>query len=257
MHLFYLDESGEREYSSPGRYFVVCAVGVPVARWKALNSAVLQLKKTYFGDVDVEIKSSWLRNPKERQRHYIEPYKITEDVLAEFVNRLYAEFLGEDIVIVAGVVDKDGMRSKYKTPQAPSSAAYRVAIERIELYLTALVDEYGLLIFDKITNLELKKKGYEDLLSRQHAQYLESGTDYLHIEHIVEGLLFIPSHENGLLQITDLCAYNVYRQFVLHGDEWGKPGFFEHTYDYFARIAPRLRSSKKGTVAGYGIKKLP
>jgi len=28
MYLFYLDESGEREYESGGKYFVLCALGV-------------------------------------------------------------------------------------------------------------------------------------------------------------------------------------------------------------------------------------
>ena len=68
MYLFYIDESGEREYTSPGRYFVLTALGVRDRDWKLLNTDVLTLKRTYFGDVGIELKSNWLRIPTERQR---------------------------------------------------------------------------------------------------------------------------------------------------------------------------------------------
>lgn len=56
MYLFYLDESGEREYTSLSQYFVLCALGVPVEQWRALNLDVLNLKRTYFN------RSMWKSN---------------------------------------------------------------------------------------------------------------------------------------------------------------------------------------------------
>ncbi len=205
VYLFYVDESGEREYTSKGRYFVLTALGVQGQHWKALNSKVLTLKRKYFNDVDVEIKSNWLRMPGERQKRYLARYVITAADLKAFTDELYDVLLAYDVVIIAAVIDKEQMRRQYVSPQSPNSLAYRLLFERIEMFLAKRADnDYGIVIFDKITKLEVEKQGYEDLLSRQHQRYLEKGTDFLPINHIVEGLLFIPSFENNLLQLADL-----------------------------------------------------
>jgi hypothetical protein len=257
MYLFYLDESGEREYESHAKYFVLCALGVPVQEWKTLNTEILTLKKTYFNDVDVEIKSNWLRRPNERDARYLRPYRITQEELQEFTTKVYEALLSRDVTTIAAIVDKPAMKQRYRVPQSSSSVTYRFVIERIERFLEGQWHDYGILIFDKITELELKKKGYENLLTRQHLRYLEKGTDYVPVSQIVEGLLFIPSHENNLLQLADLCAYNVYRQFVMHGEEWDKRQRFSNHYDYFSLIEPKLYRSPKGDYRGWGIKKFP
>jgi len=258
MHLFYVDESGEREYTSKGRYFVLTALGVQGQHWKALNGAVLTLKQTYFNDFGVEIKSNWLRMPDERQRRYLDRYAIDAVALRAFTDKLYNVLLAYDVVIIAAVIDKQQMQRQYVSPQSPSSLAYRLLFERIEKYLANRPQtDYGIVIFDKITKLEVEKQGYEDLLSRQHQRYLEKGTDFQQIDHIVEGLLFIPSFENNLLQLADLCGYNVYRQFVDHGDEWDRRGVFSGCYPYFERIEPKLHRSPTGDYKGWGIKKFP
>lgn len=255
--MFYMDESGEREYTSTSRYFVLCTIGVMVSDWKNINSSILALKKTYFNDVQVEIKSNWLRIPKERDKYYLKPYKISTVELTEFTEKLYDILSSYKIVVIAGVVDKEQMKKQYKTPQSPSSLAYRLVLERIELFLQRRENEYGFLVFDKITELELQKKGYEDLLSKQHARYLEKGTDYMPINHIVEGLLLIPSHENNMLQLVDICAYNVLRQFRDYGDGWNPRTGFSGYYSYFQRIIPLLDCQPDGNYVNWGIKKFP
>ena len=69
------------------------------------------------------------------------------------------------------------MSQKYNQPQPPSSLAYRLVFERIELFLQKNTEGVnGIVIFDKITELKVKKKGYENLLYRQHLRYLEALT---------------------------------------------------------------------------------
>jgi len=257
MYLFYLDESGEREYESQGKYFVLCALGVPVFEWRSLNNDVLMLKNTYFRDPRVEIKSTWLRIPKERQQRYLSRYSITEDELNEFVGKLYDALLSYNVTLIASVINKEQMKGQYKQPQSPSSLAYRLLFERIELFLESLQDAFGVILFDKITDLQVMKKGYEDLLTQQHLRYLEKGTEFVRVNRIVEGLLFVQSHENNLLQLADLCGYNIYRQFVMYGEEWDAQQSFTQRYPYFAKIEPKLHCSPKGDYAGYGLKKFP
>lgn len=258
MYLFYLDESGEREYESPSRYFVLCAVGVHTKDWKAIHTAISSLKRTYFGTIDVEIKSNWLRIPKERERRYRVPFGISDTELWAFTNKFYGILRIYEVVIIAAVVDKEAMSQQHNQLQAPSSLAYRLVFERIELFLQKNTEgANGIAIYDKITELEIKRKGYENLLYRQHLRYLEQGTDFGEVNRIVEGLLFVPSHENNLLQVPDLCAYNVYRQFREYGEEWHANNQFEHRYEYFKRIEPYLYRSNRGHYAGFGITKYP
>ncbi len=257
MYLFYLDESGEREYESKGRYFVLCALGLPVSEWRVLNNDVLMLKNTYFRDPRVEIKSAWLRIPQEREKRYISRYKITEGELNEFVGKLYDALLSYNITIMASVIDKEQMQNQYERPQSPSSLAYRLILERIELFLDGIPNAFGMILFDKITDLQVMKKGYEDLLTQQHLRYLEKGTEFVGVNRIIEGLLFIPSHENNLLQLADLCSYNIYRQFVMYGDEWDAQHRFTNRYPYFEKIEPKLHRSQSGDYSEYGIKKFP
>lgn len=93
MYLFYVDDSGEREYISRGRYFVLTALGVQGRDWKPLNKDMLTLKRAYFHEVRVEIKSNWLRIPAERRRRYLDPFGITEHDLREFTDNVYNALL--------------------------------------------------------------------------------------------------------------------------------------------------------------------
>jgi hypothetical protein len=218
----------------------------------------MTLKNTYFHDTSVEIKSNWLRIPQEQQAHYLSPYNITPDELKEFTNKLYDALLSYDITLIAAVVDKPEMQKRYVSPQSPSSLAYRLLFERIEMFLVNHTHgDYGVVIFDKITELELRRKGYEDLLYKQHLRYLEKGTDFMSINQIVEGLLFIGSHENNMLQLVDLCGYNIFRQFVNYGNEWEELQAFTNRYSYFELIESKLDRTPTGIYAGLGIKKFP
>ncbi|BCW94742.1 MAG: DUF3800 domain-containing protein [Fimbriimonadales bacterium] len=255
MYLFYLDESGEREYTSLSQYFVLCALGVPVEQWRALNLDVLNLKRTYFNRVDVEIKSSWLRRPQDRQKRYLSQYSVSETDLEEFTEKLYTVLLSYDIVLIASVVDKHQARIMSQSPPSPSALAYRLLFERVDSFLKQQGNAYGVLIFDKISEGQFRKKGYENLLAQQHQQYLERGTELVQVNQIAEGLLFIPSHENNMIQLADLCAYNIYRQFCDYGDEWQHG--FQSKYLYFERIESKLYRGSAGDYRGWGIQKFP
>lgn len=257
MRLFYIDESGQSEYTGETGLFVQSAVCLPDSEWKNINTSLFGLKRTYFDSVDVEIKSNWFRNSHERQKHYLDPFKLSDADLAEFVTKVYELFNSYDITVFAVVIDKRQMQKRFKAPERPNALAYRMLFESIEVFLTQEVDDFGMVIFDKITEMVAKKQGYEDLLYRQHVRYLEKGTGFLSINRIIEGLLFIPSNESNLIQLADLCAYNIYRQFMIYGKEWDKSGKFRHYYNFFKLIDPKIWKGKDGNYRNSGIKKYP
>lgn len=259
MYIFYIDESGQREYGpKTSRYFVLCGLGVPDTEWKRLNDRVSELKNTYFKTPSVETKSAWLRHPSERKKRYIDTFGISEEDLREFIERIYDLIETSNIVLFASVIDKKEMQEDYVTPQNPSSIAYRLIFERFEKFLEQQAEDRGIVIFDKISEAAFVKKGYENLLVRQHLKYMTKGTDYVTVERIIEGLLFIPSVENNFIQLADLCAYNTFRQFRQFGEDWEKPsGKSLKTYKYFGRILKKFYVGRDDRLSGYGIKKFP
>src|SRR5215831_19342784 len=85
----YIDDSGEKEYGpNTSRFFVYAGVIVDRAHEATIAAEVDELKHAAFGTTDVEIKSNWLRFPPARQRRYLEPFKISEARLRQFVDEL-------------------------------------------------------------------------------------------------------------------------------------------------------------------------
>jgi len=78
------------------------------------------------------------------------------------------------------------------------------------------------------------------------------------IDNIVEGLLFIPSSENNFVQLADLCAYNLFRQFRDHGRQWDEPVTDRWPlYSYSGRIVHQFYTGPGDVLSGFGIKKYP
>lgn len=251
MYLFYLDESGGREYSDETRYFVVCGLGVPVTIWHTLNEAIYALKREYFGQEKVEIKSSWLRYPRDREKRYLLPYGVTPQQLESFTESVYQELLKHNLSLVAAVVDKKAMLQRKPDPEEPLVCTYTALLEQVELFL-ARTQTQGIIVFDKISS-RLWKEGYEQVLASRHVDHQRTETNG-YPSRIVEGLLFIPSHESNMIQLADLCAYNIYRQFVDWGEE--RPHFVNR-YPYFAKIEPIFWRNASESYWGYGLSCLP
>jgi hypothetical protein len=69
--------------------------------------------------------------------------------------------------------------------------------------------------------------------------------------------VFEKSKNSNFLQLADTVAYNVWRQFVNHGDWWDESGTKElKMYPYFQRIVPNFYK-KNGRISGIGIIKIP
>lgn len=254
MFLFYLDESGEREYESGSRYFTPCALGISAEQWHALDQQIRQAKIDCFGRADVEIKSSWLRRERERQKRYIQPYNISKQALSALTTQVYNALLEHQTVILACVVDKHAMQVQFTEPEPAVVKAYLTLLNQIETFLEAQ-QTYGIVVFDKINESQFKKYGYEAELAKQHALWRQRVAGEKHTTRVVEGLLFLPSHEHNFIQLADLCAYNIYRQFVEYGDEW-QTGFVNR-YPYFEWVESRLACDEQGNYRGYGLKQYP
>ena len=267
-HLLYIDDSGTKEYadspedygSGNTRHFVFGGLLIAQEEIETLLEAIRESKRDCFHTDSVEIKSNWLRIPKERRARYLDPFGITEEELHDFVESYYGIVADADLMLIASVVDKVHMQEDYATPWYAPAVAYEAILQRVE---NELGDRGGRVsvVIDDMTGATPKHNQYKANLKRhhdrlrQHGSRLKSGFTFTCLEGRVK---FVPSNRNHLIQVADLVAYNVYRQFREHGDAWeeyaGKP---LPTYGWFERLGPKFRSSASGRVQGYGVVKLP
>ena len=270
-HLLFIDDSGTKEYAKnfehyersmrgPSRYFVFGAVLLPFVEAGRLSQRLQDHKYSFFGSRHVELKSNWLRIPKERTGRYLKPFNVEDSALTAFVDRVYEIVCDADLQLIAAVVDKLQMQQQYG-PRAwySPAVAYELIMQRVQAEL-APAGSVSVTI-DSMSGATPKKNQYSDLLARQHEQMKRNGSRLVGGVNftVLDGRLrFVNSAESDLVQVADLVAYNVYRQFVDHGEDWERFGASTlPTYSYFRLLATKFRSDQTGRVQGYGVVKLP
>lgn len=261
LYKVFIDESGKKEYLNPyakefvsnpplfkdysefwrDNYFVLCGVRVKQNNLRIINTQINNLKKRYFGTHNVEIKSDWLRNPYQRKKHYLDVFNIKEEQLNKF---------GEDFVdiicnynkqlkLIAVVFDKRyyGDAKRKTADGAPLSKTTQVLLERLQY-----AGGYHIVVFDQMeSSLKLTIGHHNKILN---VFQKNEGMEKIYVDKYnkITDIKFMKSSNENFLQIADICAYNIYRQFVEFGCEWfGKEKLKDgkstmHVYQYFNRI---------------------
>lgn len=256
----FLDESGQREYGkATDNYYVVSGLILREEFVDALSHEFCGLKRAFFRDPGVEIKSNWLRIPGERKKRYCDRYGITENKITAFVEALYNWILATDVVFISGVVDKALMQKQYIKPHNPSALGYQVFLQRFQKFLATRHSE-GSIIIDDFTGASIAGNKWRDLLKKQHAKLRQNGCNYtgMKFDNISDSLNFADSQAVPLIQVADIAAYNTFRQFKLYGDQWDDPEVSQlSVYEYFNRLLPRYHQGPSGVFAGFGVVKMP
>ena len=251
-HRLYIDDSGTKEYSPDGRYdagntryFVLGGVLVAVGAEREIGAVLRSVKERHFGLADVEVKSNWLRMPEERRRRYLAPYGLDDGQLMSFTDEYYEHLLELEFTLVASVVDKRQMVERYREPWAPPRVAYDLLLQRAQLEMEG----------EGFCAVEMDEMG--GATRSQHARLLQDGSELqrdMAFDRLVGNLRFVDSAQSELVQVADLAAYNVFRQFTEHGEAQGVPG---QVYEYFQRLSGKFRSDASGRIQGHGIAKMP
>lgn len=263
MYLFYADESGQREYNEKTTgHFVLAGMAIQDTDWRNWNDQINEIKQDAFGTTDVEFKSTWLRQPDKRRRFYSEPFGLTEEALATTVERLYEVIAEAPILLFSAVVNKRQMMQRYQDPEPCTEKAYRMLIERLDGFLQGCDHSpCGLIIHDLIQeSVSKQSRDHQEAIINLHKRVMTRGEAGLAVvENIIEGVHFLPTTQSNFLQIADLVAYNVFRQFQDHWQEWeaGMPLDQCPKYPHFERILPKFHMSRTGLIKGFGIKKFP
>lgn len=245
MFLFYIDDSGQIDYNQQAnKYFVFNALGFDSSEWQPINQQIVSLKQSIFKTPNaelLEIKSNWLRIPREREKHwYLKELEVSE--LKNLTNSLYNIVLNNNITLIASVINKDNMLKKYgQKAYKPNIYAMELLLERISLFMNENhPDKQAIIIADKCSN------DIEGMLNDNHVKKRnKSGGGYTwkNLQIIIENILFADSKYSNFIQLTDLCAYNIFHAF-----QYNKP-----KYEYFQKILPKYHSEENGVLLNYGI----
>ncbi len=266
-HKVYVDESGTKEYSEDGeypesggrtRYFVFAGLIITPAEAGRLSSLMKDLKEKCFGTTDVEVKANWLKRPPEREARYLKPFGTTDEELDRLVDDLYRALRTFDGEIVAAVVDKADVQKTYPLPWYAPAIAYECLMQRVQLAMEETGGFAGITV-DDMSGATPKGNQYKTNLDRHHRGLRASGSRLIPGRTMdrIGNLSFSDSRSDDRLQLADLAAYAVYRQFVEFGAEWDGKDNKLPVYEYFGRIAPKLRANAEGVFAGYGVAKFP
>lgn len=269
-HVLYVDDSGTKEYAADpthyagprgnSRHFVFCGSLVTIAEASRLTGKIAALKVEHFGDDTVEVKSNWLRIPHERKRHYLEPYDLTDADLDLFIKEYYDLIVDDsEVVFIASVIDKQHMQEDYGlTPWYAPAVAYELLMQRVQKHVGP--KDSVAVIIDDMSGATPKGNQYKRNLKAQHTRLkrfggaLRKGIDYT----CLSTQKFVNSASSQIVQVSDVAAYNVYRQFLEYGDGWEQHTKTLKTYPPLRLILRRFRSDGfTGRVQGYGIVKFP
>jgi hypothetical protein len=263
----YVDDSGTKEYASPGeeygrhggksRYFVWGGLLMDESKGGAFADAIAEAKRRTFGTADVEIKSNWLRFPRERERRYLQAFGISEDAIRHFVAEFYDLIAQADLMLIAAVVDKVRMQETYRNPWYAPTAAYEALMQRVvqEVRLPDTVS----VTMDDMTGATPSGNQYKENLKRHHESLVRNGSSLLRTLDFrsLRDLRFGNSAHSHLLQVADVAAYNVYRQFLDHGDAWEEHAERLATYEWFLKLGAKFRQGPNGRIQGFGVAKFP
>jgi hypothetical protein len=141
------------------------------------------------------------------------------------------------------------------------TAAYDALMQRA---VQAVPAESSLSVtVDDISGKTPKHHEYKELLSKHHERLQQRGSSLLpsiSFSCLRGPVRFMNSSHSDLIQVADLAAYNVHRQFRDFGTEWetsAGPGALLPMYPYFRRISGKFRKDSNGRVQGFGIVKFP
>jgi len=239
LYKVFIDESGKKEYITPyskefakspplfqhypdfwrDNYFVLCGVRIKQENLNCINKDINNLKKNYFKTHKVEVKSDWLRNPYQRKKHYLDIYGISPEKLNEFGDKfvdLIADYK-EKLKLFGIVFDKRfyGDAKRQTSEGNPLLKTVQCLLERLEY-----AGGYNILVFDQMESSLKLTIGQHDKILNVFRKNVGMEKIFVDKYTKITDIKFMKSYQENFLQVADICAYNIFRQFVEHGREW-------------------------------------
>jgi hypothetical protein len=248
MFLFYADETGNRDprLEIPQRggttkagdwLYVLTAVSLFEHRWHGFEKRINRRKGDLLARImrdmgirlqlaDCEVKSNWVRIPKERRRH---PFlaNLTEPELSDLIELYYRQLEHHHMHILSVLVDKRYLHD-YMDQEKLHRKSWELLLEQVERLMRVKYRRHQAIMVNDDVSLQVNRS-----LAMKHAYLLDQGTaNDTWLTHICEMPMFVRSELSNGVQLADLCSYNIYRAF-----REGDLGYL-----FFGRIKPYIWS---------------
>lgn len=270
---FFIDDSGSKDWETPysksfvnepperneqnlnfwrRNYFVLAGIYISEELIKEINPKIDRLKINHFGTKHVEIKSVWLRNPEKRKKYYLDRYNIGEEQLLKFTKGWYRFFSKGDMQLQAFVLDKRYFNKK-REECTPLQELTQVVFDRVELHPKRCCE----IVFDQMDReIKTVKHNSGEILKISNKE-INFGSFHKKYSH--QKIVFESSKNSNFLQLADTVAYDVYRQFIDHGDDWENRNIKSlGMYSFFEKISNNFYcEDRSGRVSGFGIVVVP
>jgi len=245
----YIDESGDTApISQKGKRFLILTGCIVDDKDRVGIEAELRIiKKKYFQDEDIEIKSNFLRyaNPDIALNSPLKLHDRTQYNNLEAEITKYLQSLPVDLISV--VIDKPAYWEQYPS-QNPYEIAYLYLLERFQKYLKSK-NSLGVCIIDPREG-QVEKTFIGDSLEKiHHAMRWRDGQLWSKCPNIIERLLYSTSDGTIGIQIADLFCYPIFHVF-----EYNK---MAKEYWRFSDITMKKLNVVDGKLDGYGLKFFP
>ncbi len=205
----YIDESGDTiPLSQKGKKFLVLSgCIIDEKNIVDIETKLRSIKKKYFQNPDIEIKSNFLRyaNPDLKASSPIklndrDKYNELEAAMTTFLKKI-------PVNLFAVVIDKASYWQEYPA-QNPYDSAYELLLGNFQKHLEE-EKKLGICIIDPREG-QVEKHFIGQELERIHNKIRWSTNQF---SNIVERLLFATSDRTVGIQIADLYCYPIYHMF--------------------------------------------
>ena len=265
MYLMYIDESGDTSTLEQGGSKVLVVTGCIIDEKdkQDIESKFREIKKKYYQNPDIEIKSNFLRyaNPEITDPKKMSPIKLYDKNQYDALQLDLQNFLKNiPIVLISSIIDKKAYWTKYPS-QNPYEIAYIFLLERFQTFLQ-YKNALGLCIIDPREGRVVDKKQMDRELNNTH-QLLrwQKGGFWKPCSRIIEKILFSDSALTVGIQISDLFCYPIYNVFQYNkknGEyEWFDNISFPKLYYHSTTIASLNQKEVGPNIDGTGLKFFP
>ncbi len=219
MYLLYVDESGS--VGDPGqRFFVLAGVAIfeKDPHWIEKDLDGIAARFDPNEPNAIELHGSPMRAGKGGWRHF--PLEVREKAIADALIIGVRDRFPRNARLFAAVLEKSRFSG-----QDVAQVAFEQISSRFDQYLGRLHrqgnSQRGLIVFDKCST--------ERRIQTLAREFKSSGHSFGVTRNFAEVPVFVDSHASRLIQLADLIAYSIFRNY-----EFNDPKFFDiisHCFD--------------------------
>lgn len=246
MHLCFVDESGTpaKPQSNNSRFFVIAGLIIPEQRWSRVAKQLQGLKTRwqYHGELKWRFFSP---NNTDSQNPMLNWEIADRNAFRESV---FSIITGDkSLQIIAGICDAE---LAYTLPNVNDQSdiyfrTYKVVTERFQYYLQDITKASGTM-FHGLIVADHRGRDDDKTIRDQHQRLVEQEGAYTSSYlNMIEGLFLQPSHQSVGIQLADMIAGGIWRQWGANDARW------------IEILRPSFRKSSSGRIDGYGIARFP